>query len=127
MRGGFFGAGFAVWVSCVAKSPKAAIDMVSVASDLAPQRDELFDPRVEFGPVSIEEFLEATQHVARRAADRVDGVQLLHVGEGQTELLVAFNEVVSLDLVWPVDAAPTRSAPHVRKQSELLVVTQRAR
>ena len=88
---------------------------------------ELPDARVELAQVASEQLVEPLEQRARRAADRVDRVQLLDLGERQAERLQALDEAQALELVAAVDAAAAGAAPHARQQAELLVVAQRAR
>ena len=67
------------------------------------------------------------KHGGRRAADRIDGVQLADLREREPERLQPVNESEALELVGAVDAAPARLRRTPGKQSDLFVITHGAR
>src|SRR5262245_3810392 len=79
-----------------ARSPPP--DPIPVGIDLAAQRHELRDARVQLRAVAPEQLLEPVEHRARRARDRVDRVQLLDLREREPERLEPRDEAQPLEL-----------------------------
>jgi hypothetical protein len=96
--------------------------VVSIALNLAAQSFQFGDPPPHFPDVSAQEQVETLQHRARRPADGVDQVELLHFGQGQAQRLEPLDEAQAFDLIGAVNAAAPGPSTHIRQKAQLFVV-----
>ena len=72
--------------------------------------------------MGIEQPAQVGEHGRRRSLDRVKGIELFDLAQGQPEFLQPLDEAQALQLVGAVDTAPGHPAANAGQQPQFLVI-----
>ncbi len=99
--------------------------MLVVFREFISQSAQFVEATLDVAKVLPEQFLEVLEHGLGRTGQRVDGAQVLDLGQAEPELLQSANETKPLDFVGAEDPAPRLPPANARKQSQFFVVADR--
>src|SRR5213593_905666 len=97
--------------------------VLAIRADLIAESGELAETLAHGGQVRVEQLDKARKHFGIGVMATVEGFELLHLGERETEHLELLDELEPADIVVGVDALPAIEPLHRFEEAALLVVT----
>src|SRR5882762_2456021 len=98
---------------------------MSIYPDLVAQRGELGEALAHGHEMGVEQFDQPWKHFGIGVMATVEGFELLHLGERETEHLELLDELEPAEVVVGVHALPAVEPFHRFEQAALLVIANR--